>query len=156
MSTKNLKPFDLQAALSGKPVMLRDGTKAFVRCHETELPVDDSECLMGCTQSGCWMSWCESGHYYDPDNTDTEDIIGMYPETRIINGFAVPIPVQESLASHTTYYYPVLHSVDYFNIDEWYDDEMWHERFLERGLIFLCEEDAIANAKAMMGIDPQA
>lgn len=36
-----LKPFDLQAALRGEPVMLRNGEMAYVRHHETELPVDD-------------------------------------------------------------------------------------------------------------------
>ena len=39
MSTKELKPFDLQAALKGEAVMLRNGDKAYIRHHETEMPV---------------------------------------------------------------------------------------------------------------------
>lgn len=39
MSIKTIKPFDLQAALNGEPVMLRGGTKAYVRHCETEFNI---------------------------------------------------------------------------------------------------------------------
>lgn len=153
MSTKNLKPFDLQAALKGKPVMLRNGQKAFVRHHETELPVGDGCRLLGYTDGDINISWCVNGSYL-LESEDSADIIGMWPKTRIINGFEVPAPEKQALYGGDEYYASSIHDNEYYIKVRWNIRGSWDERALSRGLVFLNKEDAIANAKAMIGIDP--
>lgn len=150
---KNLKPFDLQTALAGKAVMLRGGGKAYVRHHETELDVCYSYRLLGYTDKGGCFQWCADGKYYADTEASDHDIIGMYPETRIINGFEVPAPETEALEEGRTYFLAMPHG------ENLHIRTMWEHRNIERlwiarGLIFLNREDAIANAKAMLGIDP--
>lgn len=154
MNTKNIKPFDLQAALNGEPVMLRDGRKAFVRHHETELPVGDGCRLLGYTDRDINISWCVNGSYLleSEDSEDSADIIGMWPKTRIINGFEVPVPETKEPEFGTKYYLASTLNECFCAKYTW-DGEGFEVRSLGRGLVFLNKEDAIANAKAMLGID---
>lgn len=149
----NLKPFNLPEALAGKAVMLRDGRKAYVRHHETEVLVEEDMRLTGLLLDGIWMAWCESGHFYGPDKTNSHDIIGMYPETRIINGFEVPAPETEPLTYDTRYYVPLPADVEFYDVWHWTGSD-FDLLLLERGLIFLSGKDAIATTQAMLGIDP--
>lgn len=149
---KNLKPFDLQAALSGKAVMLRDGRKAYVRHHETELPVRFDRVLSGFIgMDSC--QWCVNGSSARPGVNYQNDIIGMYPETRVINGFEVPAPESKGLEEGCTYFLALPHTESLFIRHVWSHcnkDRLW----LKRGLVFVNKKDAIATAKAMLGIDP--
>lgn len=92
----NMKPFNLEAALNGEPVMLRNGQKAFVRHHETEQPIGTCWQLWGIRDhkngSTGLMSWSKDGSYDIDGCVSNLDIISMYPKTRIINGFEVPAP----------------------------------------------------------------
>lgn len=158
MNTKNLKPFDLESALNGEPVMLRDGRKAFVRRHETELPVLAHSCLWGVAAHESMeyielKMWSKNGRYVGEELEHSEDIIGMYPKTRIINGFEVPAPVREELEVGDMYFVPSVGFEDFHDVWEWGCTKL-HKLYLERGVVFLSKEDAIANAKAMLGIDP--
>jgi hypothetical protein len=164
MNTKNIKPFNLEAALAGEPVMLRNGNKAFVRHHETEQEVADDFRIWGVVTFGwgeCTVtSWTVHGEKTFANSLSIAiqrgyDIVGMYPtsKTRIINGFEVPAPHHEELKVGDWYFRPIL------IYDEFCEEERWSVgsydlRLLERGLVFLNKEDAIANAKAMLGIDP--
>lgn len=153
MNTKNLKPFDLESALNGEPVMLRDGSKAYVRHHETELRVPVGEELTGYVEGiGTW-AWREDGASRFDDCESEYDIIGMWPKTRIINGFEVPAPVREELEVGDMYFTPSIGFEGFHDVWEWGNTKL-HKLYLERGLIFLKKEDAIANAKAMLGIGP--
>lgn len=80
---KSLKPFDLQTALKGEPVMLRNGMKAFVRHHETELDVATQSSLIGfflCKDERISpYAWNQHGKYRVEWESDL-DIIGMYPK----------------------------------------------------------------------------
>lgn len=73
---------------------------------------------------------------------------------REINGFSVPIPLKEPPPAMTKYFlidlsnYSFSANITWNNLDI---EQMW----LERGLIFLEKEDAVANAKAMLGINPE-
>lgn len=152
---KNLKPFNLQAALSGKAVMLRNGEKAFVRHHETELNAEEHRKLVGYTSIGVILSWREDGRFIGRHIEQDMDIVGMCPETKLINGFEVPLPVQEALAHDTEYYVPLLTEDNFCGIHRWFND-VFDERALQRGLVFLNKEDAVANAKALLGIVPNS
>lgn len=149
---KKLKPFDVQAALIGEPVMLRDGSKAYVRHHETELDVPANYKLLGYIEGRGQIAWREKGFYLG-EESHYYDIIGMYPKTRTINGFEVPAPETKEPESLANYYLAVISTEDFYRGETWTgwdSDRFW----LKQGLIFLNKEDAIANAKAMLGIDP--
>ena len=161
MNTKTLKPFDLEAALRGEPVMLRNGMEAFVRHHETKLAVDDDYRLWGVDVGGdaqfVGVHWTQQGRFISSKVDDNLDIIGMYPKTRIINGFEVPAPETNEPESHADYYLVSTIAECFYRNETWSGHRAhrtWHRIWLERGLVFLNKEDAIANAKAMLGIDP--
>lgn len=150
--TKNLKPFDLQTALQGKAVMLRNGQKAFIRHQETEMPILGNFTLIGVAEGRQrYLAWKPEGAYGEYESV--YDIIGMYPKTRIINGFEVPAPEVEELELGCSYFAPYIHSDKYLARLTWNGDDC-DMRSLKRGLVFLSKEDAIANAKAMLGISP--
>ena len=157
MNAENLKPFDLQAALKGEPVMLRNGKKAIIRHHETEYPMIGSYQIWGLiirdVNHFVMEPWSVQGKYMAGGESQ-KDIIGMWPKTRMINGFEVPAPETQDPEEGTTYYIPLLHTVNLYGKDVWYRDEQWHKRYIKRGMVFLNAEDAIANTKAMLGIDP--
>lgn len=74
-------------------------------------------------------------------------------ETIIINGFEVPAPETKELERGTKYYLVSLDKKLLYSYVTW-DDRGRAKLWLERGLVFLNREDAIANAKAKLGIDP--
>jgi len=70
-----------------------------------------------------------------------------------VNGFDVPEPVREPLKDNVNYCIPDPKMEDLFDYQTWTGhrlDMVW----LSRGLIYLTKENAIAHAKAMLGIDP--
>lgn len=150
---KELKPFNLQDALTGKAVMLCDGTKAYVRHHETKVVTDIDKVLFGYSNDGVILTWSVSGQYL-AGLKSPKDILGMYPETRIINGFEVPAPETEAPEDGDRYYAADIGSRRFYEVYTWEGDNI-DFRVLKRGLVFLRKVDAIATAKAMLGIDPQ-
>lgn len=151
---KKLKPFDVQAALSGEPAMLRDGSKVYIRHHETELSTEVDKKLLGYIEGGGAWSWCVDGAFLSTGGESKYDIIGMYPKTRTINGFEVPAPETEGFNNLTDYYLASPTSEKFFLLLELWIDAPLDKLWLKRGLVFLDKEDAIANAKAMLCIDP--
>lgn len=157
--SKKLKTFDLKAALNGEPVLLRDGRKAYVRHYETEQVVDRrGSQLLGIVliEGNNWTatSWSTQGKWRYEGREGKFDIIGMYPKTRIINGFEVPAPETESPDVYSVFYTPTLSTDAYYGKYEWHNTRQEIEYALKRGLVYLNKEDAVANAKAMLGIDP--
>lgn len=149
----NLKPFNLQEALKGKPVLLREGLKAYVRHHETEISTTAGEVLLGYIEGiGSW-NWCVEGDYNTYGFESKHDIVGMFPETRIINGFKVPVPEKDAPVLGVIYYTADASDKEFY-LDFVWDGAYYDIRLLERGLVFTCKEDAVANAKAMIRIDP--
>lgn len=79
--------FDLEKALAGEPVKLRDGDKAFVRHHETEL--DTLYPLCGYregTDKYVSATWTADGHSYsNPGARGDCDIVSMWNESAVFN-----------------------------------------------------------------------
>lgn len=80
-------------------------------------------------------------------------IIGMHQKTRIVNGFEVPAPETEKPGIGSRYFVVNYVFKKFFDVYRWGNIE-FDNLMLECGLVFLSEEDAIANAKAMLGINP--
>jgi hypothetical protein len=74
------------------------------------------------------------------------------PSTKTINGFAVPTPMNKEPARNSMYYYPSVAHLSFFDEKNYVTG--WDKSNFERGLCFANKEDAIATAKAMLGIDP--
>jgi gluconate kinase len=147
-----LKSFNLKSALNGEPVMLRDGSKAFVRHQETETFIRGNFNLVGIKEDHTnYLTWTTEGAY--EEHIHDYDIISMYPKTRVINGFEVPAHETTKPDCGTTYFTPSLAHITMVVCHKWNNDD-FGTRMLKRGIVFLNEEDAIANAKAMLGIDP--
>ena len=75
-------------------------------------------------------------------------------QTRIVNGFTVPAPEVEALPFATPYWVTDAYGEAWATCMVW-GGESWHHRALKRGLVFLSKEFAVANARAMCGIDPE-
>lgn len=150
-----MRPFDLEEALSGKAVLLRNGDKASVRHHETEHAAETDDVLLGYRVGASSWSWCVDGASRSDGVESPLDIIGMYHETRIINGFEVPVPETKEPKRGDDFYLATTIGEDLYRLETWTEhhiDELW----LKRGLVFLNKEDAIATAKAMLGVDPHS
>ena len=76
-------------------------------------------------------------------------------KTHEVNGFTVPAAETTAPKHKTEYWTPYLANYDWVNDYIW-DDDVVDKRLLVRGLVFLQKEHAVANAKAMCGIDPAA
>ena len=75
--------------------------------------------------------------------------------THVVNGFAVPAPMDKALSSGDNYFVPSLVADTYVAKHCWADYSC-ELAWLQRGLLFETKEAAIANAKAMLKIDPEA
>lgn len=144
-SQEKLIPFDLQKALEGDPVVTRAGRKVK---QITLFNVLNPYRVVGVVD-GLIMSFQTDGQSSDSKHYD----LFMEPKTHIVNGFEVPKPVTEPPAKAKIYYVPNL-SVESWCSGTGWDGDVIDRMRLERNIVFLNKEDAIANAKAMAGIDP--
>ena len=71
------------------------------------------------------------------------------PRTILVNGVEVPGPEKDAPEVGATYYVPDQSEESLAYDFSWGDDDM-DARFLERGLVYLDKESAIARAKAML------
>jgi hypothetical protein len=78
------------------------------------------------------------------------------PKTRIINGFTVPAPETEAPAQDAFYFMPALNIFEWLPVAIKWTNDSYDRVMLQRGVVHLTREAAIANAKAMCGIDPYA
>ena len=72
-----------------------------------------------------------------------------------VNGFDVPAPMSEAPMFNSVYFTPQTGYEVFYCKNSWRGDK-FDSRFLSRGLIHSTESAAIAHAKAMIGIDPNA
>jgi hypothetical protein len=114
-------------------------------------PPSNFECLSSKWTLQTWESADDYSSWVYSPGTNWQ--LRRKQKTIKVNGFDVPEPVREPLKSATYYFVPVPTLDDFCDDQEWMDalgDKLW----LSRGLIHLTKENAIAHAKAMIGIDP--
>lgn len=73
-------------------------------------------------------------------------------KTIICNGFTVNAAMSKEPKNWSQYFYPDLTNSEFYEQKSF--DSEWDCRLFDRGLCFSNKEDAIAMAKAMLGIDP--
>src|SRR5690625_107541 len=158
--TNQYEPFDLERALAGEPVILRGGQKAYVRHYEKTLILRrDGRPLLGYRlydglaveaswgSDGLWLSGREF----------PKDIVGMYPQYRLVNGVKVPVfPDWEPALGETVFVVDVTHA-QFFYEQEWIGDEL-DLMYLDRGLVYPAttggECAAELHTKEMHGLVP--
>lgn len=72
-----------------------------------------------------------------------------------VNGFDVPAPMSEAPEHGVEYFIASINS-DYFVDDYRFHGDSYDKRWLSRGIAHSSKKSAIAHAKAMLGIDPNA
>ena len=77
------------------------------------------------------------------------------PRTHVVNGFTVPAPMDKEPGHDDMYFMPELLDEFFYAEVQWQKDSS-DMRWLKLGLCFATKEAAIANAKAMLKIDPEA
>lgn len=79
----------------------------------------------------------------------------LKPKTRVINGFTVPAPLTKA-PDNGIYYLADSTSDSWSSIHPFYwNGDPTDLKWLKRGLCFATREAAIANAKAVCGINPE-
>lgn len=76
------------------------------------------------------------------------------PRTHVVNGFTVPAPMDKEPEHESIYYEASPKELAFFRSDIWFG-KAYEQRSFKRGLFFATKEAAIANAKAMLKIDPE-
>lgn len=148
MSKNNLKPFNLEAALAGEPVVTRDGQEV---SQVTLFDCSGEFPLIAVVNDGVY-SFTKQGRHYNCGQPSSLDLF-MKQKTHIVNGFEVPEPAKTPPKGFENYFVPSIQDDCFYFVYIWTGDPT-DKKCLERGLVFLNKEDAIANAKAMLGIDP--
>ena len=81
------------------------------------------------------------------------ELFTLAPRTHTVNSFVVPAPMDVEPEEGAKYWIPAMPVNEWTVVNMW-PDESFDLLCLKRGLIHLTEAAAVANAKAMCGIDP--
>lgn len=92
-----------------------------------------------------WGSWI-----HNPE----EWLVRRKQRTHVVNGFTVPAPMDKEPGYDDTYFVLDLADEVFHSEVKWRNFQS-ENQWLKRGLCFATKESAIANAKAMLKIDPE-
>lgn len=151
-----MKPFNLEAALKGEPVMLRNGKKAWVICDTRTLPIlvklDNPITVV--TELGGIHNTHPHGNFSSIITKHSLDIVGMWeepPEMIKIGNFEFPKGETEPLRPSERYYAPELSKEGFVLETTWENDSLdWH--YLKRGFMHKTREAAKQHARVLMAI----
>ncbi|KGQ27273.1 hypothetical protein P9057_11695 [Gallibacterium anatis] len=162
-----MKPFNLEEALSGKPVKLRNGNKAFIKYVHTEdeiklfnirFPLGGYAIERDGTSGKLYCYpyfWKIDGRFSDYDEGfSVFDIVEMWEDPkpkRYVNGIEVSEPVTfNTVIFGQAYWYPLLDSENLVERDILYDDDDRDKKLIRRGLVFKTQYEALKMAKALL------
>lgn len=140
-----MKEFDLEAALNGEPVMLRNGDKAFIfknikNTHVLDFEVDYP--LIGMVHNhSAVQTWSLDGRISLTNDCANGDIVGMWEEPKIsIKDLPKPFKPKKG----ETYYYIHPHETNFY-LDVYettFNDCRFDEILSDTGNCFRTREDA--------------
>lgn len=99
-------------------------------------------CIIDGEHKECHYKMCD--YTYEP-----------IPKTIKVNGFDVPAPMSESPEDGAEYFIPSISNDDFVDNYHFHGDS-YDKRWLSKGIAHSTKKSAIAHAKAMLGIDPNA
>lgn len=126
---ENMKLYAQDAAETDDPAARWEFQSAYTDGKWTSLPADHPQ-------------WDERAFYR------------RKPRTHMVNGFEVPEPMREAPIDGTLVWLSAPHIDDYCASLTWSEGRDWNRRYLARGLVHATKEAAVANAKAMIGVQP--
>lgn len=137
--------------------MIEHKHSQFLRALADGVPLEEFECWHSdCGPRWAACEWVEVSPYINfIVNRPDEWQIRRKPKAHVVNGFTVPAPETEMPTEGTKYWIPDTNHPDWnweFGWRSTTEANLW----LDRGLIHLNKAAAVANAKAMCGIDPNA
>ncbi|MHB9991730.1 pyruvate kinase [Pasteurella multocida] len=151
-----MKPFDLEKALAGEPVVLRNGSKAFIaKSIPTEHVKKEGELIGYLVEDSKFHScatWTKDGKYNPYFSSHIYDIIGMYEEPRPTVTLTLPCPIQEP--QEGMWFIDDINSENPIGKSEYTRNNHMHwmklnHRNLYLGVYFASKEDAQAWLDAM-------
>ncbi|MDY0572176.1 pyruvate kinase [Pasteurella multocida] len=146
-----MKEFDLEKALAGEPVALRNGDKAFVKfVLENPLFEDDQVVGFHIDSEGKEevTSWGNNGVHI-PNTNSIYDIIGMWEEPRPTVTLTLPCPLKSVTVGQRVFYLDLNKQCERICAFLFQKDSTYHFNLLKNGGIFSTEEDAQAWFDAM-------
>ncbi|WHP45012.1 pyruvate kinase [Pasteurella multocida] len=146
-----MKAFDLEKALAGEPVVLRNGDKAFVKfVLENPLFEDDQVVGFHIDSEGKEevTSWGNNGVHI-PNTNSIYDIIGMWEEPRPTVTLTLPCPLKSVTVGQRVFYLDLNKQCERICAFLFQKDSTYHFNLLKNGGIFSTEEDAQAWFDAM-------
>lgn len=157
-----MKPFDLEEALAGKPVRLRNGNKAYIMADYIEFfPLNifrlQGVCLVGDSKTQYERNqWTEDGFsFFKNDkysiNNNPYDIIGMYEAPKPTVTVTLPIPFKPKIGEPFFYINKSIIGNLIVDSSRYTSDEREIENCAPTGNCFRTEEDAQAWLNAMKG-----
>ncbi|HII3693523.1 pyruvate kinase [Pasteurella multocida] len=146
-----MKKFDLEKALAGEPVVLRNGSKAFVK-FVLENPVCEECAMIGYVIDDrgrdSLIGWYKNGLYASCGG-DGLDIVGMYEEPRPTVTLTLPCPLKSVTVGQRVFYLDLNKQCERICAFLFQKDSTYHFNLLKNGGIFSTEEDAQAWLDAM-------
>lgn len=146
-----MKPFDLEAALAGAPVVLRNGQKAWVVAATERLGCKGNPHGLIVADLNGDNYWYYSDGRFLRSKEHKLDIVGMLEEKVRIGDMDVPEPKRRPLKKGESYYVPLLHWEGLVIEYTWYGDD-GDMTLLKRGLVHKTKEAAIQHAKALIAL----
>lgn len=141
-----MKPFDLEAAKKGDPIVTREGkAMKFIAYVPEALPYLKIVCL---TDKGVFTFYQETGRIYHEDLEHPADLFMAPPPMRSINGYEYPEPIKEPLDPEPIKE-PLEQGQTFFIVDIYSDQRYvechwsgsdYHNRAIERGLAHLTKK----------------
>ncbi|HHW7449417.1 pyruvate kinase [Pasteurella multocida subsp. multocida] len=146
-----MKEFNLEKALAGEPVVLRNGDKAFVK-FVLENPVREECAMIGYVIDDrgrdSLIGWYKNGLYASCGG-DGLDIVGMYEEPRPTVTLTLPCPLKAVMVGQKVFYLDLNKQHEQVCSFLFQTDSTYHFNLLKNGGTFSTEEDAQAWLDAM-------
>ncbi|MDW0368969.1 pyruvate kinase, partial [Mannheimia haemolytica] len=136
-------PFDLNKALAGEPVKLRNNDKAFVKYLISDDYIRDNKDhqVQGYTvdEENVFLSevsWAVSGSHFNDGTIAQYDIVGMWEEPRPAVTLTLPCPLKEPQENMWFI------DNDFTIVKSMFANAPFVKKFLPQGRCFASEEDA--------------
>ena len=142
-----MKPFDLEAAKKGDPIITREGkAMKFIAYVPEALTYSKIVCL---TDKGGFTFYQETGRIYHGDLEHPEDLFMAPPPMRSINGYEYPEPIKEPLEEGQTFFIVDIYS-DLLYMEFRWNGSHYQNRMMKHGLAHLTKKATIAHAQAII------